>query len=72
MAHRLLKNNGFAPAWIEEAKEIDAELRRLSAEGNASTDDFRRRVLALNRRILSFNLKVPAISAHRLPFVIKS
>jgi len=23
MAHRLLRNNGFAPAWIEEAKDLD-------------------------------------------------
>jgi hypothetical protein len=72
MAHRLLKNNGFAPAWIEEAKEIDAELDRLRAEGEVSTDDFRRRVVALNRRILSFNLKAPATSVQRLPFVIGS
>ena len=72
MAHRLLKNNGFAPAWIEEAKEIDAELHRLRAEGKVSTDDFRRRVVALNGRILSFNLKAPAISVQRLPFVIGS
>jgi hypothetical protein len=26
MAHRLLRNAGFAPAWIEERKQIDAEL----------------------------------------------
>lgn len=26
MVHRLLKNAGFAPAWIEERKDIDAEL----------------------------------------------
>ena len=26
MAHRLLRNAGFAPAWIEERKDIDAEL----------------------------------------------
>jgi len=72
MAHRLLKNNGFAPAWIEEAKELDAEARRLRAEGKVSTDDFRRRVVALNRRIVSFNLKAPATCVHRLPFVVGS
>ena len=22
MAHRLLRNNGFAPAWVEEAKDL--------------------------------------------------
>ena len=26
-AHRLLRNAGFAPAWIEERKDIDASLR---------------------------------------------
>ena len=26
MAHRLLRNAGFAPAWIEERKDIGAEL----------------------------------------------
>ena len=26
MVHRLLRNAGFAPAWIEERKEIDLEL----------------------------------------------
>lgn len=28
MAHRLLRNAGFAPPWIEEWKDIDAELER--------------------------------------------
>ncbi|HKE56847.1 MAG TPA: DUF1992 domain-containing protein [Pyrinomonadaceae bacterium] len=27
-AHRLLRNAGFAPAWIEERKDIDAEFER--------------------------------------------
>jgi len=65
MAHRLLKNNGFAPAWIEEANEIEAESRRLRARGEASERDFARRVAALNRRILAFNLKAPALSLHK-------
>jgi len=26
--HRLLRNAGFAPAWIEERKDIDVEFRR--------------------------------------------
>jgi Domain of unknown function (DUF1992) len=70
MAHRLLKNNGFAPAWIEEAKEIDAESRRLRAEGKVSTDEFRAHVAALNRRIFSFNLKAPVASVHKRPLGI--
>jgi Domain of unknown function (DUF1992) len=72
MAHRLLKNNGFAPLWIEEAKEIEAESRPLRAQGKVSTDDFRARVAALNRRILSFNLKAPVASVHRRPFQMGS
>lgn len=29
--HRLLRNAGFAPAWIEERKDIDAEFQRVYA-----------------------------------------
>jgi len=69
MAHRLLRNNGFAPAWIEEAREIEAETRRLRAERKVSTDDdFRTRVAALNRRIFAFNLKAPVTSAQKRRF----
>ena len=66
LAHRLLKNNGFAPAWIEEAREIEAESRRLHTPDPDSKGDFQTRVAALNRRILSFNLKVPATRHKRL------
>ena len=40
-AHRMLRNAGFAPAWIEERKDIDAELEAARIS------------LARNRRILS-------------------
>ena len=48
MAHRLLKNNGFAPAWIEEGKEIEREiqLKRMAAA-------------EINKRIAAYNLKAP-------------
>ena|ERR1700693_4987632 len=72
MAHRLLKNNGFAPAWIEESREIEAEARRLRAQQGLSSGDFRARVAALNRRILAFNLTAPALSLHKRPFEIDS
>jgi hypothetical protein len=66
MAHRLLRNNGFAPAWIEEGKEIDAEVGRLRADRNRlGEDEFRRRVGALNRRIEIYNLKTPVAMAQR-------
>ena len=68
MAHRLLRNNGFAPAWIEEGKEIEAESQRLLARSDVSTDAFRSAVAALNRRIVAFNLKAPALSLHKRPF----
>ncbi len=68
LAYRLLKNNGFAPEWIEEAKEIEAERRRLRAPGSDSNSDFQSRVAALNRRIALFNLKAPVSSVHKPRF----
>jgi hypothetical protein len=60
VAHRLLKNNGFAPAWIEEGKEIEREIDRFRAETAAVRDGERRsRLEVLNRQILIFNLKAP-------------
>src|SRR5437764_978564 len=64
MAHRILKNNGFAPAWIEDGKKIEAEIARLRACGRL-TDEVRRRVDALNVRIRNFNLKAPTASLHK-------
>ena len=72
LANRLLKNNGFAPDWIEEAKEIEAESRRLRSLGVSTTGDLRIRAASLNRRILAFNLKAPAPSLHKRPLEIGS
>jgi DnaJ homologue, subfamily C, member 28, conserved domain len=72
LACRLLKNNGFAPAWIEEAKEIEAESRRLRASDPASKSDLQIRVAALNRRIVSFNLKAPASRLQKRLFKMSS
>lgn len=66
MAHRLLKNNGFAPEWIMEAREIEAESRRLASA--AGSRDYNPRVAALNRRILAFNLKAPSLALHKRLF----
>jgi len=68
MAHRLLKNNGFAPAWIEEGREIEAESRRLRDQAGIPAAELRTRVAALNRRIVAFNLKAPALSLHKRLF----
>jgi hypothetical protein len=73
MAHRLLRNNGFAPAWIEESKEIDAAIVRLREDRvreRIGDGEFRRRAAELNRRIFAFNLKAPAASAHKNPIVV--
>ena len=68
MANRLLKNNGISPAWIVEAKEIEAEAHRLGIRDEAAKGDYQERVAALNRRIASFNLRAPASSLHKRPF----
>jgi hypothetical protein len=67
MAHRILRNNGFAPDWIEEGKEIDREIHRLRAEDRRDPERYRRRVEALNHRIAAFNLKTPVPATQRLP-----
>ena len=73
--HRLLRNAGFAPAWIEERKDIDAELENARVKltrawllyGNDSDHDwqrniveFREKVAELNERIKVYNLKAPS------------
>ena len=74
MAHHLLRVNGFAPAWIEEANDIDREIARFRNElattrhlptWKQMTDQFRRRSTDLNRRILTYNLKSPSLRFHK-------
>ena len=82
MVHRLLRNAGFAPAFIEERKDIDAtfeaarqtlrrawELHEKSARSDSRSAEanwqrvveaFSETVVALNERIGTYNLKVPA------------
>jgi len=68
MAHRLLRNNGFAPSWILEGKDLDGDIRRLRASREqCGPEEFRRRAAELNQRILAYNLKVPVPSAQKLP-----
>jgi len=71
MAHHLLRVNGFAPAWIEEAREIDesaARLRELLSERSArAIGEFREHGRELNRHILAYNLKCPSPQLHKLP-----
>ena len=84
MVHRLLKNAGFAPAWIEERKDIETELtaaqtklsqawrlfgqggeRPSEAEWRRCEKEFREKILELNQRVKTYNLKAPATVFHR-------
>lgn len=69
MAHRILRNNGFAPAWMEEGREIDVEVRRLKSTFDCLQPAERaRRVVALNRRITAYNLRTPVASTQKILF----
>ena len=78
MAHHLLRVNGFAPAWIEESKDIDAAVARFRADlRNArrrpeAIEKLRNRAAELNRRILTYNLKSPSAQVHKLPLDIEA
>ena len=76
MAHHLLQVNGFAPAWIEEARDLDesaAHLRTLLREpSKRALLEFRKSAAELNRRILSYNLKCPSPQLHRLPLDLEA
>jgi len=77
--HRLLRNAGFAPAWIEELKDIDARqqqalavLRRArklylpgSAHWERAVTEFREIGAELNQRIRLYNLKTPVVKLQR-------
>ncbi|HEY9501863.1 MAG TPA: DUF1992 domain-containing protein [Pyrinomonadaceae bacterium] len=77
--HRLLRNAGFAPAWIEELKDIGARqqqalavLRRArklylpgSAQWERAVTEFREVGAELNQRIRLYNLKTPVVKLQR-------
>ena len=78
-ANRLLRNAGFAPAWIEERKDIEATLQQSeavlrrartlyrsdSAQGQRAVTEFREITAELNRRIRLYNLKTPVVTLQR-------
>jgi len=74
MAHHLLRVNGFAPAWIEDGREIDESAARLKLllrdRSPRAAQEFRDRASELNRRILTYNLKCPSMQFHRRPIDI--
>lgn len=68
MAHMVLEGAGMSPAWIQERKELDGEIDRACAALTRAAADrwdqaeagFRAAAKALNSRILTYNLSVPA------------
>jgi hypothetical protein len=75
MAHMVLEGAGLSPAWILERKDldrdVDAALARLAAAVNRpdwleATEEFRKTAADLNRRILTYNLRVPSGSFQRV------
>jgi hypothetical protein len=82
MAHRMLRNAGVAPAWIEADKTVRALLDerdrliarapRMSAHGRVrARDELRRLVEAANRAILRVNIEAPTDRQHRRPIDIE-
>lgn len=72
-AHRILRNAGFAPAWIEERKDIDAELEtaRISQARNwgilsnaRDTQHLSTRAGAMGQAVESFRTKVAELNRH--------
>jgi hypothetical protein len=75
-AHRLLRNAGFAPSWIEERKDIDAELEaarivltrnwkvKLNARGTrneqAADERWEKAVAAFRDQLLELNRRIDA------------
>jgi hypothetical protein len=79
LAHKILKDHGFAPQWIELDKEIRRELEaarlRLavsyqrygpdSAAWQHAVDRFGEQIAELNKKIDLYNLKAPGMLFHR-------
>ncbi|MFO7322994.1 MAG: DUF1992 domain-containing protein [Chloroflexota bacterium] len=80
MAHKLLRDNNLAPDWIMDGKELDqarAQLRELLRRGvqayrggankqwARAQQAFRELAQHYNRRVLSYNLRVPPGVAHK-------
>src|SRR6266487_4263229 len=88
LAHRMLRNAGFAPSWIEERKDIDSKFeiarnqlarvwmvlqntlgteneRGARIRWEKALSSFQKQTGDLNRRILAWNLKVPAAGFQR-------
>lgn len=97
LAHKILKDNDFAPEWIMQGKDLDSareqwrtsvrrEIRayrsaladanrapspeaartRLDARWEKTVSDLRVQAQAINKQILTYNLKVPQGVTHKI------
>jgi DnaJ family protein C protein 28 len=85
LAHKILKDHGFAPEWIELDKEIRQELeaarrqlansfRRYTPDSDVwqrVVDRFAQQIAELNDKIGLYNLKAPAMQFHRRRIVLE-
>lgn len=76
LTHKVLKDNDFIPAWMDQGKELDAHLAKVraafkrvaalpSGEQAAKRAELEERVKAYNRVALTYNLKVPQGVTHK-------
>jgi hypothetical protein len=70
LAHRILKNSGYALPWIERRQDLERERARIHAELLGSADAeaaiavFRTAARALNRRLTLHNAELPRGAVH--------
>lgn len=74
MAYKILRENDLAPAWIMEGKELDVEREKLVNQLQAAVrsggaanvkTSLKEAVTLFNKRILSYNLKLPPGVIHK-------
>jgi DnaJ homolog subfamily C member 28 len=78
VANRMLKQNGLAPAWLEEGGEIEREGRRLLSqlqhgsllERKQAAKTLAEEIAVLNKRIFEYNLRAPLPEFHLRPLVL--
>ncbi len=64
LSNHILKNSGYLPVWLEERKEICAQIDSLKMEisiNGSRSGDIRKRIFDLNRRISGYNLRIPIV-----------
>lgn len=68
LAYKMMKDNGFAPDWIEESKALDTLRETLYAQIEKQANRSAALQTAIdtyNKRVLSYNLKAPAGIPHK-------